>query len=127
MERGKRDWQLESLEWLQYMAQLPSRPIPFSGLTGSLPLATGRFIYMGASALNGDSSSHFFVVRDGTDATGEIICGVGAAIDSYVTDRPGGTGVLVDKGIFLSLTGGPWSGSIYAIPLWEYEFTMPGH
>lgn len=126
MNRPRRETLESSWEWLAFAARLPARAFTFKGISGGLLLATGRFIYTGASALNADASSHFFVVRDGQDNTGEIVCGLGVASNAYVTDRAGQPGTLVEKGLYLDLVGGPWTGSVYAAPLWHAWITPPG-
>lgn len=127
MDDKGRDWQKDSWEWLRYAAQLPSEPIPYSGISAGTVIVPGRCIFLGGPIFNASGATHTYSVRDGFDTTGPLLASINLANSTGSILTVPVTGVLVKNAVFLDTATGPISGSMLVIPLWKYPFTPPGY
>lgn len=126
MEHGGRDRYLGSWEWLAAASELPAMVLPVRSVSAGGQVFTGRCIFRGYSLANVATTAGQFAVLDGQDATGitAAISDVAASASTY--DNPAVKGVLMDLGIYLSVTTLTLNGAIWIVPLWDYPHTMPG-
>lgn len=122
--RGQ-DWK-QRWEWLNFAAGLPAKPFQLSGVTASQKLNLGRYIFVGGSLNNTATTAATVTLYDGQDATGEIIFQVTVPASSSLSVNTANDGVLAEIGLFLAVSGGTVTGSIWAVPLWHYNITPPG-
>lgn len=122
--RGQ-DWK-SRWDWLHFAAGLPAKPFHFKALAASQQLPTGRYIFVGGTLNNTATTAATVTLYDGQDNTGEIIFQVTVPASSSVPVNTANDGVLTEIGLFLAVSGGTVTGSVWAVPLWHYNITAPG-
>lgn len=127
MELRDRQAQRDSWEWLAFAASLPSRPIPFVGVSGNTLVYSGRCILTGVTANNTNAASGVIQLLDGLDATGVPAWQVHAGGTNQVQSILPNNGVLMDIGVFMEVSSATITGSVLLIPLAHYDMTQPGH
>lgn len=127
MERGLRGSDPKgSWEWLSFAASLPAKPIPITALSAATKGYTGRCIAVGLALDNTATVGGKLTVYDGQDTGGTTIGIYGFAASNQVKQTFGIFGVLCEIGVYLSTVGGLLAGSLWVVPLWEYNITPPG-
>lgn len=122
--RGQ-DWK-GRWDWLNFAAGLPAKPFQLVGVTSKVTLTTGRYIFVGGVFNNTATTAATVTVYDGQDSTGEIIGQVTVPASSSLPLNTANDGVLAEIGLFVAVSGGTITGSIWAVPLWHYNITPPG-
>ena len=115
-----------SWEWLHFAAGLPAKPFQLDAVTASKALVGGRYILTGGSFNNTATTAATVTVYDGQDATGEIIAQLTVPASSSLLLSTANDGVLTEIGLFVGVSGGTITGSLWAVPLWHYNITPPG-
>lgn len=123
---ARREWR-DSWEWLAFAASLPSRPVPFSSVSGNTQLFTGRCILTGVTFNNLATTSGVVQLLDGQDATGAPAWQVHAGGSNQAQSILPNNGVLMDIGVFMAVSTVTITGSILVIPLLAYDKTPPAH
>lgn len=115
-----------SWDWLRFAAQLPAKPFQFTSVSAGKLIVAGRYILREITGLNNATVGGTLTVLDGQDATG-VICGTqGYAASQQFSHSFSTGGVLTEIGIWLTPGNGTLTGTVLAVPLWEYENTAPG-
>ena len=115
-----------SWEWLEFAAQLPAKPVPLVSLAASGALYSGRCILAGASVTNTATTAGQLNLLDGTDSKGQIVSVLPLAAGAAAYPVFGPAGVLMELGVFATVTTATITGSVYVIPLWHEWLTPPG-
>lgn len=122
--RGQ-DWK-GRWDWLNFAAGLPAKPFQLKAVTASQTMTSGRYIFVGGVFNNTATTAATVTVYDGQDATGEIIGQVTVPASSSLSLNTANDGVLAEIGLFVAVSGGTVTGSVWAVPLWHYNITPPG-
>lgn len=115
-----------SWDWLQFAAGLPSRHVTVPGPVPWGVLAKGRSIVTGAALVNSSGAAVTVVIRDGEDASGDIIASLVVPANGGLTWQAPSAGVLAEIGVFAANPGAGITGAVYFTPLWHYPWTPPG-
>jgi hypothetical protein len=127
VERQRRRPTLESSwEWLEFAAQLPSKPVPVAGQTASFLAFPGRAILTGGFLQNTGGGNGSVLIRDGMDATGAVMAGASLAAGSLNSVNLPVKGILIEIGVYVTVTTATLTGALYVVPLWHYGLTAPG-
>lgn len=119
--RLERSW-----EWLEFAAQLPSRPEPMPSTGTSVQLMSGRCLLRGGLLSNLTSAGIGVNIYDGTDTKGLFIGELSVPAGGFPSFDFDAVGVLMERGVFLTFNPGPPAGTMFVVPLWHYEHTPPG-
>lgn len=125
-ERLRYEANKDSWEWLRFAAGLPSRPYQFVGITASQQLLRGRYLVRGVSINNAATTSGVLTLYDGEDTNGVIIIPQHFSASGTVTQPLDSNGVYATIGVYLGVVTGTLSGCVWAVPLAEYDITVPG-
>lgn len=112
--------------WLEYASQLPAKPVALPSATGNGLVYSGRCILAGASVFNSATTSGGLNLLDGVDNKGLIAATIPLAATTGFNGDLAPNGVLMEIGIFATITTATISGAIYVIPLWHQRLTPPG-
>lgn len=115
-----------SWEWLEYASQLPAKAVPLVGQAAGTLIFGGRCILAGASVFNNATTSGGINLLDGTDSKGQIVALLPLAANSGFTADIAPNGVLMEIGVFVTVSTANITGSIYVVPLWHQRMTPPG-
>lgn len=115
-----------SWEWTRYAAQLPAKPYQFIATAAPKLIVAGRYILREITGLNNATVGGTLTLLDGQDATGAIAGTQGYAASAQFSHSFSTGGVLMEIGIWLNPGNGNLTGTVLAVPLWEYENTPPG-
>ena len=115
-----------SWEWLEFAAQLPAKPMPLVSATANTLVYSGRCILAGASVFNNGTAAGGINLLDGLDGKGAIVTLIPLAANSGQTLELAPQGVLMEIGVFATISTATITGSIYIIPLWHERLTPPG-
>lgn len=116
------------LSWhvMEIIGKMPSLPIQFLNVSASVQLVTGRYLVRGVSLENSGGAGGTLILCDGRDSTGTIIGLQGYGATSSQSQVFGPVGVLAQSGIYLNVNGGTLTGTVWVVPLWQYDITPPG-
>lgn len=116
----------ESWEFLRAAADLPSHAFQFTNVAASLQLFNGRYIITGIDVNNVGTVAGTLTLYDGQDTSG-VQLGVQrvGSTNTVIPPWPA-RGVLCEIGVFLGVSGGALSGTVWAVPLALYNITPPG-
>lgn len=115
-----------SWEWLRFASQLPARPYQFTNAVAGGLIVAGRYILREITGLNNATVGGTLTLVDGQDAKGVIAGTQGYAASAQFSHSFATGGVLMELGIYLVPGTGNLTGTVVAVPLWEYENTAPG-
>lgn len=119
-------WQLDDWEWMRFAAEMPAVAVPLPTASGTGLLSGGRCILAGWSLQNTATTAGVITLVNGQDSSGMTIVTLGLAAAATDNGRPGITGVIMDVGLFYSVSTGTWKGAVFMIPLDHYPNTPPG-
>lgn len=118
--------QRSSWEWLRFAAGLPGKPVQFVAQSANVALFTGPCILREITGLNNDGVGGTLLLRDGADATGQLVTTQGYSASSSFSHSLAAYGALCEIGLFLATGGHSLTGNVILVPLWEYNITVPG-
>jgi hypothetical protein len=119
-----RDRYLGSPEWVRWAAGLPGRPLFLTNLSAGASLATGRMIIKGYSLRNTATTAGQCDLIDGSNNNGNVFNTADIAGSSSATGTFGAAGLLLEQGIYVNPVVSTFTGAVWIVPLWEYEFTQ---
>lgn len=125
-ERLRYEATKDSWQWLKFAASLPSRPYQFLSLAANTQLLRGRYLVRGVTINNTATVSGTLTLYDGEDTNGVIIIPQHYSASGTVTQPLDSNGVYATIGVFLAPGAGVVSGAVWAVPLAEYNLTVPG-
>lgn len=115
-----------SWEWLNFAADLPSRPFKASQAGASSLIGSGRYVFRGITGTNASTAAGTLQVLDGQDASGVLVQYIAVAASSALSSPYLGTGVLLENGCYIVNSGITTTATVWLVPLWHYPFTPPG-
>lgn len=89
-------------------------------------LLVGRYILREITGLNNATVGGTLTLLDGQDASGEIAVTQGYAASQQFSHTIASVGVLMELGVWLTPGNGNLTGTVLAVPLWQYDITPPG-
>lgn len=118
------DWKLD-YQATAFLADLPSSPFQFTGISAGAEVVSGRYVIRGASFVNNNAGLVVVSFYDGQDATGELVGVASAAAGTAGAVSFGSKGLMLEIGLFVVPSAGPVTGSASMVPLWQYNITPP--
>lgn len=119
-------WPQGSLEWLLAIASLPADPIPApAGGAGGL-VESGQLTVYGGSLVNSGTAASTVTFLDGQDAKGGLIATLSVPASGTFQWSLPRAGVSLEVGLWMVVTGGSVTGTLYVAHIWKYPFTPPG-
>jgi hypothetical protein len=115
-----------SWDWLGFAAGLPGKHVALPGPTAWGLVAPGRSLFLGATLANTSGAAVTVTIRDGQDASGDVLAVLVVPANGGLPYVGPSSGVMAEVGIFIASPGASISGALYFVPLWHYPNTAPG-
>ena len=120
-ERGR--WPQNALGYLSLLGDLPADPVPLPAAgTGGL-VESGQLTVTGVNLVNSGTAAATVTLADGTDSKGAPFATLPVAANTSATFPFPNKGVLLEAGLFATVTGGSVTGTAYVVHWWKYPFT----
>ena len=115
-----------SFAWTAAAGQMPADSVPVPAGGGSGLVTSGRLVLAGLAVINTVAVAGTVQVLDGADAKGQVVAAYAIAASGPLNPFLPATGILLEIGCYLVVTGAVLSGAVHLIHLWRYPFTPPG-